>query len=89
MAKMHKTSTSSDQRTSQSEPQPVRDMDLDTAPATMDDLDALEAAEFKADVQGHRHHEVNVANALGGLSDSTQVPMLTAKSSEDVVDEVT
>lgn len=61
---MHRTLTSSDQQTSQSEPQPVRDTGLDTVPATMDKVDALEAAEFKADVQGHRHHEVTVANAL-------------------------
>lgn len=27
-------------------------------PEGLDDLDAAEAAQFKADVQGHRHHEV-------------------------------
>lgn len=26
----------------------------------MDELDAKEAAQFKADVQGHRHHEVGL-----------------------------
>lgn len=38
------------------------DLNQNAAPdEEMDELDAKEAAQFKADVQGHRHHEVGLA----------------------------
>lgn len=34
---------------------------IELPPEELDELDAAEAAQFKADVQGHRHHEVHFA----------------------------
>ena len=41
--------------------------ELEESDEELDELDAKEAAQFKADVQGHRHHEVSFVILFGPM----------------------